>query len=54
MAGDRPVKLIHKAVVDGTRGSGRLLTGWLDGARKIFSEKWIEIQQTEMCAKNCA
>ena len=46
------VKRIYRAEVDGTRGRGRPRTRWLDGMRKVLSEKGMTIQHADRCLQD--
>ena len=52
MEGERLVKKIYRAEVEGNRRRGRPMRRWMDGVKGCLSERGLSIPEAEECVKD--
>ena len=52
MEGERLVKKIYRAEVEGNRGRGRPRRRWIDGVKGCLNDRGLSIPEAKECAKD--
>ena len=52
MEGERLVKKIYRAEVEGNRGRGRPRRRWMDGVKYCLSDRGLSIPEAKECVKD--